>query len=211
MKKILSAFALLGVLAAGSAQAGIIRGAVDATATSEFGSSYGIGNTIDQSGLSSNYVSGVDDFGAYLSGNPLHSMIAGNEWFSTSGSTSDTLIYDLGDVFTLDAVALWIEDAWTPHSDVTFSVSTNGVDYTDLLTGLTLTGSDYSIDYLATVYSLTATSARYFKIDLGSCSGSGCSLGEIAFSTSEVPVPAAIWLFGSALLGFVGLSRRNKV
>jgi hypothetical protein len=30
-------------------------------------------------------------------------------------------------------------------------------------------------------------------------------------SPSAVPVPAAIWLFGTALLGFVGMSRRRKV
>jgi hypothetical protein len=28
---------------------------------------------------------------------------------------------------------------------------------------------------------------------------------------SEVPVPAAFWLFGTALIGFIGLSRRTKV
>jgi hypothetical protein len=34
-----------------------------------------------------------------------------------------------------------------------------------------------------------------------------------AFSpgASEVPVPAAVWLFGTALVGFVGISRRRKV
>jgi hypothetical protein len=38
-----------------------------------------------------------------------------------------------------------------------------------------------------------------------------------AYNTSEylkasvVPVPAAIWLFGTALIGFVGMSRRTKV
>ncbi|MGB5329418.1 MAG: PEP-CTERM sorting domain-containing protein, partial [Gammaproteobacteria bacterium] len=26
-----------------------------------------------------------------------------------------------------------------------------------------------------------------------------------------VPVPAAVWLFGTALLGFIGVSRRRKV
>jgi hypothetical protein len=29
--------------------------------------------------------------------------------------------------------------------------------------------------------------------------------------TSEVPLPAAAWLFGSALLGFVGFGKRNRV
>lgn len=30
-------------------------------------------------------------------------------------------------------------------------------------------------------------------------------------SPSAVPVPAAVWLFGTALIGFVGISRRRKV
>jgi hypothetical protein len=30
-------------------------------------------------------------------------------------------------------------------------------------------------------------------------------------SISEVPIPAAAWLFGTALIGFVGMSRRRKV
>ena len=28
---------------------------------------------------------------------------------------------------------------------------------------------------------------------------------------SEIPIPAAAWLFGAALLGFVGYSRRRKL
>ena len=30
------------------------------------------------------------------------------------------------------------------------------------------------------------------------------------FSPSAVPVPAAVWLFGSGLLGLIGVARRNK-
>jgi hypothetical protein len=37
-------------------------------------------------------------------------------------------------------------------------------------------------------------------------------LDAIAFvEMSAVPVPAAVWLFGTALLGFIGISRRTKV
>jgi hypothetical protein len=32
-----------------------------------------------------------------------------------------------------------------------------------------------------------------------------------AFSPGAVPVPAAVWLFGTALIGFVGMSRRRKL
>jgi len=31
------------------------------------------------------------------------------------------------------------------------------------------------------------------------------------FSVSAVPVPAAVWLFGTALIGFVGYSRRRRI
>ncbi len=34
---------------------------------------------------------------------------------------------------------------------------------------------------------------------------------SIDYTVSAVPIPAAVWLFGSGLLGLVGLSRRNKV
>lgn len=30
-------------------------------------------------------------------------------------------------------------------------------------------------------------------------------------TVSPVPVPAAVWLFGTALIGFVGMSRRTKI
>jgi hypothetical protein len=31
------------------------------------------------------------------------------------------------------------------------------------------------------------------------------------FNISPIPVPAAMWLFGTALIGFIGISRRTKV
>ena len=34
---------------------------------------------------------------------------------------------------------------------------------------------------------------------------------DYTYEVSSVPVPAAVWLFGSALLGLVGVARRKKV
>ena len=34
---------------------------------------------------------------------------------------------------------------------------------------------------------------------------------ELNISISPVPVPAAVWLFGTALIGFIGMSRRTNV
>lgn len=41
-------------------------------------------------------------------------------------------------------------------------------------------------------------------VNFQNVSGSGCE-----FDTAVVPVPAAVWLFGSGLLGLIGLSRRK--
>jgi hypothetical protein len=45
-------------------------------------------------------------------------------------------------------------------------------------------------------------------IHVGSYAGGG---SEKLSNISPVPVPAAMWLFGTALIGFVGMSRRTKV
>ena len=68
------------------ASASTIVAPVSAFATSNFiqpRTDYSIENTIDQSGLSLKYESGVTIFDAYLEGKPKHTSKAnGNEWFS---------------------------------------------------------------------------------------------------------------------------------
>lgn len=41
-------------------------------------------------------------------------------------------------------------------------------------------------------------------------SGGGFNLETVAMEVQTVPVPAALWLFGSGLLGLVGMARRKK-
>ncbi|MCP4765203.1 MAG: VPLPA-CTERM sorting domain-containing protein [Gammaproteobacteria bacterium] len=45
------------------------------------------------------------------------------------------------------------------------------------------------------------------------CIGGGriTDSGDYRLNISTVPVPAAVWLFGTALIGFVGMSRRTSV
>ena len=40
---------------------------------------------------------------------------------------------------------------------------------------------------------------------------SAVDFDNVQLSVSAVPVPAAVWLFGTALVGFIGVSRRRKV
>jgi len=43
------------------------------------------------------------------------------------------------------------------------------------------------------------------RVDFSNTSGSACT-----FDTSAIPIPAAVWLFGSGLIGLVGIARRKK-
>ena len=38
----------------------------------------------------------------------------------------------------------------------------------------------------------------------------GSAFGEMVFAATAVPLPAAVWLFGSGLLGLIGIARRKK-
>lgn len=211
MKKIISLVMLL--VCSHAVSASVIRSAVSATASSEYSSTYNILRAIDQSGLSSGYVSGVDNFATYLASNPTHTLIAANyEWFTEVGVRSAVATFDLGSLYSLSAAALWVEEAWAPHSDVSFWVSTNGVDFSSVMNNLTLV--DNPGDYAASVYNFAAVNARYFQIAFGRCSTNGCSLGEIAFNTSNatndtrpVSAPMSVALL---LTGFAGLYYRRK-
>lgn len=75
--------------------------------------------------------------------------------------------------------------------------SHNGIDYTLEFLGFgTLTGSGFTI-------------ADSFRVLEGG-SASVDLVGQITSTPAVVPVPAAVWLFGTALFGLVGFSRRRK-
>jgi hypothetical protein len=46
---------------------------------------------------------------------------------------------------------------------------------------------------------------------LADSSDNDTAYAELTVQISAVPVPAAVWLFGTALIGFVGMSRRTTV
>lgn len=175
-----------------------------------------IGNIIDQSGLSSAYISGVSDFDAFLGSDPLHASDArDNDWFAGPGVTSGIIDFDLGGVYSLDRVAVWNEDA-TGVSQVNVFTSLDSLFSGTAFVGtFTLSNNTREQDYLADVLTLSAiTDARFVRFAIVNAYpddrgfADQASLGEVAFSVSTVPLPAALLLFGSGLALLFGVSRR---
>ncbi|MGI1670143.1 MAG: VPLPA-CTERM sorting domain-containing protein [Neptuniibacter sp.] len=147
-------------------------------------SGYASAVTIDPStGLSGGFsFGGTGDIGTYQT-----SPVEGWEVTAATTSTIDISVFDccvIGDEF-----ALYVNDVLVPWDTTTASGLFEGH-----VTGLVLAAGTHTFDFMLTA---------------ACCSGGG---GSYSFSAlSPVPVPAAAWLFGTALLSFVGFSRRKKL
>jgi hypothetical protein len=212
-----SALSVLNFVFLPKAEAAVIRSPISATASSELSSNYLIGNTINQSGLNLNFVSGVTDFDTYFSApNTTHTHYnVGFTWFS-DGLTklltpSATLNYDLGGVFTIDRLALWNSD-YNGIGSLNILTSTDGVAFASLASGLTPSNNPLGNDYPATVFGLNSVAARFVRLEI-SCPVKDdynvCGMGEIAFSTATAAVPTPALLPGLIGLGVAALRKRK--
>lgn len=74
------------------------------------------------------------------------------------------------------------------------------------------TNDGFYLDSFLNTYSLTSPlSGPYFLEVLGNAAGTSSSSysGQLSFVPAPVPVPAAVWLLGSALTGVVATARRK--
>jgi hypothetical protein len=221
----------------GQSKAATIVAPISATASTTFSSqinNYSILNTINQSGLSVGYMSGVTDFNSYLDGNPTHTSLSNNnEWFSefyASGNfVAQTVTYAFSALTSINGFALWNEE-FAGIGTTQMLWSADGENYTFLNT-INPEPSEFApnntvVPYSAQVFSFQSTAMMFFRLVIENCPGQpenpssirGCGIGEVAFSSvppgsvpdSVVPVPAALPLLASVLGIFAWLGRRQK-
>ncbi|MFO0953728.1 MAG: discoidin domain-containing protein [Isosphaeraceae bacterium] len=210
----------LALAAPRAASAQAVVGATNVTTNmGNFSSSTPIGNVIDQSGLSTGYTSGVTDFATYIAGNPTHfSASSGLDWISSTGVTTGNVDFDLGAAFTIDRFALWnIGDndsrnltgfTLLASPDNTFATTTN-------LGSFTASTTDPAAAAPAQVFSFTATSTQFVRMQITSNNGSvRTGFGEAAFGqAAAVPEPSTLALgsmLAAAGLGCAAVRRRRR-
>jgi hypothetical protein len=212
LASLLSTIGLLG--AAGSAGAvGIILSPTGATVNSGgtanlFGVPLSnIADTYNQNGLTTGFASGSADFDTVVA-TSRQSKSAG-EWFKDPlNGNASVVTYNLGSVYSIDRLALWNEDL-TGINSFNLSYSTDGISFSSLASGLTPTNNPFGLTgtYGADVFSFATTSAQYVRFEGLSCPFGACSIGEVAFAstqTKQVPEPSGIVGTSVLAIGLIG-------
>jgi len=150
-------------------------------------------------------ISGSPNIGLYFLGTPMSFTLGGVTYIAPDSSSASRIDNDTGGV-----------DSYVAGTARSFS--DNGLDN---LTGMILLtdtdGSVFSDDSLPISFALSDFEQSMFNFggsDDGVFGGVQGSIDSITFSSdmgmSPVPLPAAIWLFGSALAGLFGFKLRQR-
>lgn len=176
--------------------------------------------TIDQSGLTTQFISGETDFDAYIGLDPTHVSTNSPQTHAVTGHTPNPFLnidYDLGGNYLIESLAFW-NYAWPDSAGITsFNIFTSDTTDFNLLTEVgsfnpQLDGNRITRINFAQVFDLDDTSARYVRFQIASVDNDnvGSGFSEIAFGVTPVPLPSAIWLFFSGLLALVGFFKKNS-
>ena len=143
-----------------------------------------------------------------------------------------------GGAFSVASPSTFFGLNWTAHSGTTFGPGTYTFDasnaqdgsamYTGIVVGAGQVGGHILFNYntavdidVINVWDVTTAAGvtSYVSTDGDGDGKRGIAMIDGAFpgfsanfdfTTAAVPVPAAVWLFGSGLLGLVGVARRKK-
>jgi len=159
---------------------------------------------------------GMPDFGGPISNTPTYTTTSGGDG-ETTRSIGQTIPinWDTSGAFptiTITGItAIAVGATWTATGSYSVGLIPGVSGSTELLSLLASPQGDIYNGFAGTpgnsLGAFTATSVS--DATFGSLVGS--AFGDFTFAAaSPVPVPAAVWLFGSGMLGLIGIARRKK-
>jgi hypothetical protein len=172
---------------------------------------------IDQSGLSTTYTSGVTDFETYVAGAPTHTNTGATgttDFIKSSaggdaGVASETITFNLGGFFFVDAIAFW--SFGSPHippaiTEVDIEASVDASFTTPISLGTfnpsVIPGASQPIQVYDSFSTTVAQYIRFTNIDNNGISSS-VAFGEVAFGATAVPEARAWLMLGVVAVGAV--------
>jgi len=172
-------------------------------------------NTIDQTGLSVAFTSGITDFSSYIAGEPTHVFNGpGDSWAAPVGNLPGNLDFDLGGYYSVAQTALWTSKSGFGINNFDIFIA-SFADFSDAI----LIGSFSAIETphpfgLGVQVFDTLAAGRYVRLGVNSNHGQGAigvNMGEIAFSVEAIsaPAPFALILIGIAL--FIPYARAKSL
>jgi len=191
----------------GVAFAGVILQPTSVSTTA-IPTAFGIGNTIDQSGLTANYVSGVTDFDTFVA---TTGHINNNpDLWKTFANPALPIVntFDLGALFEIGGFAMWhtfpnfhIKD-FELFSDTDGNFGNGGTTSLGTFVAPVSGGPGHS-------FAFNSTLTQFVHLEITSkASGSDITEGEFAFN--QVPEPSTLILFALGFCGILGLSYRQR-
>ena len=211
----LAASTVLVMMSSSPAEAGTIVGGSISSSQGSFTSPCCIlDNMVNQSGLSSNYVSGVTDFDGFVASATHNSVGSGfNAGFANGGGLPLQFTFDLGQVLSIDRIAFWATDYFASVRSFELFSDTDE-DFSNGLSSLLGTFNPLANGSSITpaqIFSFTPTSSQYFHVNVLAPNASFPGIGEVAFRSvgaEEVPTPAL--LPGLIGMGVAAFSKKRK-
>ena len=131
-------------------------------------------------------------------------------WFFTAGNSwASMVVYEEVELFDTLSV---LNDTFTVTDAGTHMATLTDFDFPELMaqSGMAVSTATELLGSLNAPGSFTfeATPGEYFVAFFGEA-GASTSYGMYGIDISRVPVPAAVWLFGSGLLGLGAIKRKK--
>jgi len=164
-----------------------------------------------------------DPFGCYSSDSLANSEASQSSYVASNGLYFSASGESIADVFSSDfsipadaiaesyfEVAFMLESAYnynlTGSASGLFESDTGLVDFA----GLLFDGGLFDVSGVLAPGNYILYGVATSEANLGNGFANSSFSFELSLTPVPVPVPAAVWLFGSGLLGLVGMARRKK-